>query len=99
MIQIAQLISLALFLLTAVAIITIGALLLRGIAKDATRIVAALPTRSLKEDTSEAREANRWTAIQELVGAMSIRAAPGALLILTGVGLIVWICWNHSHFP
>jgi hypothetical protein len=84
------LVSHALYLFAAVATIAIGAYLLPGAVKDASDLVSLLPTRSADENTSEAREANRRKALWEAILLLGIRMAPGAVLVLFGVSLLVW---------
>jgi hypothetical protein len=92
--DISWLAALALALIASVAPMVIGAFLLRNAVKDASDLASELPTRLVKEDTSEAREANRRKALRELVSLLVIRMAPGATLAISGVGLIFWIFCN-----
>jgi hypothetical protein len=87
-----SLIALALSLASAVATIGIGAFLLRNAVKDASELASALPTRFIKEDTSEAREANRRKALRETVWLLMLRSSAGGLLVACGAGLLIWIC-------
>jgi hypothetical protein len=84
----------ALYLLAAVATLGIGALLLSGAVKDASDLASSLPTRLATEDTSEAREANRRKALQETIWLLAIRTAPGGMLLVSGICLLVWIYWK-----
>ena len=98
MLQIKPLLELALLLAAAVTVIALGALLLRNGVDDAKQITAALPTRSIRDDSSEARESNRRKALYEFLLIMCARGTPGAIVIATGIGLLVWICSNLSRF-
>jgi hypothetical protein len=87
-----SLIAVGLSLATVVALMGVGAFLLRNAAKDASEIASSLPTRFLAEDTSEARESNRRKALLEMLGLLALRSAPGAVLIIGGVCFLFWIC-------
>jgi len=94
MTDVSWLVALAISLMASVAAMVIGAYLLRNAVKDASDLASALPTRLIKEDTSEARESNRRKALYELVSLLVIRMAPGTLLVISGVGLMLWIFCN-----
>jgi hypothetical protein len=91
MIDASSLVALALSLAAVVATIGIGALLLGNMVKDTSDLASGLPTRLIKEDTSEAREANRQKALWDLLRLLIVRAAPGAMLVICGAGLLIWI--------
>ena len=91
--QLYPLIALALFLLSALAPIAIGAYLLKNVVTDATELATRLPTR-IPEDTSEAREANRSRALWETIWLLAVRSAPGAVAVVVGLGLLVCIFRN-----
>lgn len=86
-----SLIALLLSLATVVAVISIGAFLLRNAVKDASDLASTLPTRSMSEDTSEAREANRRNALFEILRLVALRSVPGGTLIIAGVCFLFWI--------
>jgi hypothetical protein len=90
MANIVPLIALALYLSAAVATIGIGALLLRSAVQDTADLVSQLPTRLVTDDTSAAREANRRKALYETCRFLAIRTAPGGVLIICGIGLLIW---------
>jgi hypothetical protein len=92
MIHMSSLIALALSLTAAVATIGIGAFLLRNAVKDASDLASELPTRLIREDTSEVREANRRKALSEMLWLLTIRSAPGGILVIVGAGLLIWVC-------
>jgi hypothetical protein len=94
MTQVSSLIALALSLSAGVATIGIGAVLLHNAAKEASDLVSVLPTLLLKEDTSEAREANRRKARREMLLFLSVRSAPGGVLLVSGAGLLIWTCYR-----
>jgi len=92
MTQASSLIVLAITLAAAVATMGIGAYLLRNAVKDASDLASALPTRLIREDTSEVREANRRKALLETLRLLALRSAPGALLVICGAGVLILIC-------
>jgi hypothetical protein len=87
-----SLMALALALIAAVATMGIGAFLLRNAVKDTSELASALPTRFVKEDTSEARETNRRKALWETLLLLILRASTGSILVICGAGLLVWTC-------
>jgi hypothetical protein len=86
------LIALAVALSAAVATMGIGAFLLRNAVNDASDLASALPTRLIKDDTSEARESTRWKALIETLWLLGLRSMPGSVLIICGAGVFVWTC-------
>ena len=70
----------------------IGAFLLRNAVKDASDFASTLPTRLIREDTSEARDSNRRAALSEALWLLALRSAPGTILIICGAGLLIWSC-------
>jgi Flp pilus assembly protein TadG len=90
MADVIPLIALAVCLAAAVATLGIGALLLRNAMKDASDLAAQLPTRLIKEDSSDAREANRRKAFSETLWLLIIRAVPGGLVLIFGAILLIW---------
>ena len=92
MTQISWLVAFALSLAAAVATMGIGAFLLRDTVRDASALASALPTRALKEDTSEVRASNRSKALGEMLLLLAVRSAPGALLVIFGASFLAWIC-------
>jgi hypothetical protein len=92
MTQINWLVAYVFSLAAAVATMGIGAFVLRNTVKDASDLASALPTRFVKEDTSENRESNRGKALREMLFLLAVRSAPGAILVILGAGLLAWIC-------
>jgi hypothetical protein len=86
--------ALALYLFAAVATLTIGALLLRKAVQDTLELVSLLPTRLFTEDTREAREANRRKALCETICLLGIRTAPGSMLVVCGICLLILVFWK-----
>jgi hypothetical protein len=70
----------------------IGAFVLRNAVKDASELASALPTRLIKDDTSEARESTRWKALLEMLWLLGLRSIPGGVLIICGAGVFIWTC-------
>jgi hypothetical protein len=91
MTQISWLVAFVLSLAAIVATIGIGAFLLRNAVKDALDLAAALPTRSIKDDTNETRESNRHRALQETLLLLAVRSVPGGILAIFGAVLLAWI--------
>jgi len=92
MTQIGSLIAFALSLAAGVAIMGIGAFLLRYSVKDASDLASVLPTRPLKEDTNEVRESNRRKGLNEMLLILGVRSAPGSVVVIFGAAFLVWIC-------
>ncbi len=95
MAQISWLITFLTAIAAVVATMGIGAFLLRNAVKDVSDIVAMLPTRSLKEDTQELREANRASALRETLWVLAVRSAPGSVLVILGAVLLAWLSLKH----
>jgi hypothetical protein len=91
-IQANLLIALTIVLAATVAAMGIGAFLLRNAVKDTSDLASALPTRLLKEDTSESRESNRCKALCDMLWLLTFRSAPGVVLVVSGAGVLIWIC-------
>ena len=85
---------LALLLTTSVATFGVAALLLRHVVRDTLELTAALPARVPKDDTAEGRVAHRRTLFRETIALLILRSVPGALLIVCGIGLVVWASYN-----
>ncbi len=92
MIHTGSLIALAVCLIAAVATMGIGAIALHNAVKDSSDLASELPTRLIKEDTSDVRESNRRKALFEMLLLLTFRSIPGAVLVLTGIGLLIWTC-------
>jgi hypothetical protein len=92
MTQTSLLVALGLCLAAAVATMGIGAILLRNSVREASDLASMLPTRPIKEDTTEGRETNRRKAILETLLLLAFRSAPGVLLVVCGAGVLVWVC-------
>ena len=97
MVHLSPFIPLALLATATVVTIALGAAMLRGTVEDATKLTANLPTRSAKDDTIEAREANRQASLKELRRLLLVRALPGYAVIAAGVVLLGWLCFNQAR--
>ena len=86
------LIALAVALAAAVATMGVGAFLLHNAVNDASDLASALPTRLIKDDTSEARESTRRKALFEMLWLLGLRSIPGSILIICGAVVFIWTC-------
>ena len=76
-----SLIALSLSLATVVAVISIGAFLLRNALEDASDLASTLPTGSMSKDTSEARKSKRRKALSEILRLFTLGRCPVAPLL------------------
>lgn len=83
-------IAISIALASVVATSVVAAFLLRNSVDDVSRLASQLPTRLVRDDSSETREANRRTALSELTWLLAIRTIPGIILVVCSMGLLIY---------
>jgi hypothetical protein len=92
MAEVSWLIAFGLSLTSGVALVVVGAFLLRSAIKDTSDLVATLPTREIEENATRNRTFNRCKALAEVLLLLFLRSLPGWSVVIFGAFFLIWIC-------